>query len=248
MTAHALHTAGENVSQLQNAGFNPRFPLLEAFAEVFIQAAQPRSPHAAVDAMKRSGLVWVNELAAGLGHGRSLGVRALLENQFGRNLGSDLPEGWVSALLVSALLVLSIAGTVNSLPGIGSSTVGSVCEWRYYNDFGGGYVPGGNPGVSSTGGTRPAPQPVSLIVTTGYNESITCFDEPELRQSSAQQEFDLVSNPYAPIGSTIIMHWGLGSNRGMETFTRTSMSGSLQFFPTSACVSIGGGGGGGYIP
>ena len=67
--------------------------MLETFAEVFIQAAQPRSAHAAVDAVKRSGLGWVNKLAAGLGHGRSLGVRALLENQIGRNLGSDLSEG-----------------------------------------------------------------------------------------------------------------------------------------------------------
>ena len=75
--------------------------MLETFAEVFIQAAQPRSAHAAVDAVKRSGLGWVNKLAAGLGHGRSLGVRALLENQIGRNLGSDLSEWWVSGLAVS---------------------------------------------------------------------------------------------------------------------------------------------------
>ena len=146
----------------------------------------------------------------------------------------------------------SSTGTVNSIPGIFSSTPGTFCEWRYYNDFGGGYVPGGNPGGSSTGGTgaTPPPQPVSLIVTTGFNDSLTCFDEPELRQSSAQQEFDLVSNPYAPIGSTIIMHWGSGPNRGVETFTRQTMTGSLQFFPTSACVSLSGGGsgGGGYIP
>ena len=43
--------------------------------------------------MKRSGLGWVSKLAAGLGHGRSLGVRGLLENQIGRNVGSDLSEG-----------------------------------------------------------------------------------------------------------------------------------------------------------
>ena len=53
--------------------------------------------HAAVDAVKRSGLSWINKLAAGLGHRRSLGVRALLENQIGRSFGSDLSEGWVSA-------------------------------------------------------------------------------------------------------------------------------------------------------
>ena len=78
--------------------FDPRFSVLETFAEIFIQTAQPRSTHAAVDAMKRSGLSGINKLAAGLGHRRSLGVRALLENQIRRNLGSDLSEGWVSAL------------------------------------------------------------------------------------------------------------------------------------------------------
>ena len=93
-----VNTAGENLAQLQNACLDPRLSILETFAEVFIQATQPRSTYAAVDAMKRSGLSWVNKLAAGLGHGRSLGVRTLLENQIGRNLGSDLSEGWVSAL------------------------------------------------------------------------------------------------------------------------------------------------------
>ena len=93
-----VHAAGKNGEKLQNAGFNPRFTVLETFAEVFVQATQPRSAHTAVDAVRRSGLGWVNKLAAGLGHGRSLGMRALLENQIGRNLGSDSSEGWVSAL------------------------------------------------------------------------------------------------------------------------------------------------------
>ena len=80
-----VHTAGENISLLLNTRFDPRFTVLEAFAEVFIQAAQPRSMHAAVDAVKRSGLSWINKLAAGLGHGRSLGVRALRErNRFAK--------------------------------------------------------------------------------------------------------------------------------------------------------------------
>ena len=71
--------------------------MLEAFAEVFVQAAQPRSTHAAVHAMKSARLSWVDKLAAGLGHGRSLGLRALCENQIVPNLGSDLSEGWVSS-------------------------------------------------------------------------------------------------------------------------------------------------------
>ena len=74
--------------------------MLEAFAQVFVQAAQPRPAHTAVDAVKGSGLGWVDELAARLGHGRSLGLRVLREHRIGRNLGSDLSEGWVSARLV----------------------------------------------------------------------------------------------------------------------------------------------------
>ena len=99
MIAHhspSVNSAGKNVAERQNAGFDPRFSVLEAFAEVFIEAAQPRPAHATVDAVKRSGLGWIDELAAGLGHGRSVGARALLENQIERNLGSDLSERWVS--------------------------------------------------------------------------------------------------------------------------------------------------------
>ena len=92
-----VHAAGKNISQLQNTGFNPHLSVLEAFAEIFIQAAQPRSAHAAVDAMKHSGLSGINKLAAGLGHRRSLDVRTLLENQIGCNLGSDLSDAWMSA-------------------------------------------------------------------------------------------------------------------------------------------------------
>ena len=88
-----VNTAGENLAQLQNACLDPGLSMLETFAEIFVQATQPRSAHAAIDAVKRSGLGGVNNLAAGLGRGRSLGVRALLENQFGRSLGSDLSEG-----------------------------------------------------------------------------------------------------------------------------------------------------------
>ena len=71
--------------------------MLEAFAKVFVQATQPRTTHTAVDAMECSGLSGIDELTAGSGHGRSLGARALRENRIGRNLGSDLSEGWVSA-------------------------------------------------------------------------------------------------------------------------------------------------------
>ncbi len=76
--------------------FDPRFSVLEAFAEVFVQAAQPRPAPATVDTVKCSGLGWIDELAAGLSHGRSVGAQALRENRIGRNLGSDLSEGGCS--------------------------------------------------------------------------------------------------------------------------------------------------------
>ena len=66
--------------------------MFKAFAEVFVQAAQPRSAHAAVDAVKCSGLCWIDELVARLGHRPSLGLTAFLANRIGRNLESDLSE------------------------------------------------------------------------------------------------------------------------------------------------------------
>ena len=96
MIAHhspSVNSEGKNVVQRQNMRFDPRFSVLEAFAEVFVEAAQSRPAHAAVDAVERSGLSGIDELAAGLSHGRSLGAQALRENRVGCNLGSDLSEG-----------------------------------------------------------------------------------------------------------------------------------------------------------
>ena len=104
MIAHhspSVNAAGKNVTERQNARFDPRFSVLETFVEVFIEATQPRPAHAAVEAVKRSGLGWIDELAAGLGHGPNVGVRALLENQIGRSFGSDLSEGCPNVLNVS---------------------------------------------------------------------------------------------------------------------------------------------------
>ena len=95
------------MSEFQNTGFNPRLSVLETFAEVFVQAAQPRSAHAAVDAVKGARLGWVNKLAAGLSHGPRLGARKLRENRIERNLGSDLSEWWVSGLARCSPLVVS---------------------------------------------------------------------------------------------------------------------------------------------
>ena len=80
MVAHngpGVNAAGENVAQRQNTRLNPRLSMLETLAQVFVEATQPRSAHAAVDAVKGSGLGWIDELAAGLGHGSSVGLRVL---------------------------------------------------------------------------------------------------------------------------------------------------------------------------
>ena len=50
--------------------------MFEAFVQIIIEATQPRPAHTAVDTVKRSGLGWVNELAAGLSHGRSVSLLA----------------------------------------------------------------------------------------------------------------------------------------------------------------------------
>jgi len=80
MIAHdgpGVNAAGKNLAEFQNAGFNPRLSVVEAFAEVFVQAAQPRSAHAAAHAVKCSGLGGIDELVARLGHGRNLDLPAL---------------------------------------------------------------------------------------------------------------------------------------------------------------------------
>ena len=63
-----MNTTGENIAKFQNARFYPGSSVLEAFASVIVQAAKPRSAHAAIDAVKGAGLGRVNELAARLGH------------------------------------------------------------------------------------------------------------------------------------------------------------------------------------
>lgn len=66
--------------------------MLEALAEVFIQAAQPKSAYAAVDAVEGARLYWIDELAARLEHRRRLNAVASRADQTGRNRGSDLSE------------------------------------------------------------------------------------------------------------------------------------------------------------
>ena len=85
-----VNTARENIAQLQNAGFNPRSSMFEAFAEVFVQAAQPRSAHAAVHTVKGARLSWIDKLAARLGHGRSLDLPALRQYPAKLRVAPDL--------------------------------------------------------------------------------------------------------------------------------------------------------------
>ena len=51
-------------------------PAAIAYVDLNPVRAQSRSTYAAVDAMKRSGLGWINKLATELDHGRSLGAQA----------------------------------------------------------------------------------------------------------------------------------------------------------------------------
>ena len=96
MIAHhcpGVNAAGKNLAEFQNAGFNPRLSVFKAFAEVFVQAAQPRSTHTAVDAVKCSGLCWIDELAARLCHARSLDLPALRQYPTELRVASDLSLG-----------------------------------------------------------------------------------------------------------------------------------------------------------
>ena len=100
MIAHdgpGVHAAGKNLAEFQNAGFNPGSSVFEAFAQVFVQAAQPRSAHAAVHTVKGARLCWIDELAAGLGHELSLPMLGLRGDRAGPRVESDFSEGWVSA-------------------------------------------------------------------------------------------------------------------------------------------------------
>ena len=59
---------GKNIAEFQNAGFDPRGSMLEPFTEIFIEAAQPRTAHASVHAVKGARSGWIDKLSAGLGH------------------------------------------------------------------------------------------------------------------------------------------------------------------------------------
>ena len=93
MVAHdgpSVNAAGKNLAEFQNAVFNPRSSMFEAFAEVFVQAAQPRSAHAAVHTVKGARLSWIDKLAARLGHGRSLDLPALRQYPAKLRVAPDL--------------------------------------------------------------------------------------------------------------------------------------------------------------
>ena len=64
--------------------------MFEAFAEIFVQAAQPRSAHTAVHTVKGARLGRIDELAARLGHGRSLDLPGLREYPAELRVASDL--------------------------------------------------------------------------------------------------------------------------------------------------------------
>ncbi len=77
--------------------------MFEGFAVVFVQAAQPRSAHAAVDAVNTARLCGVDELVAQLGHALSLPMPGSRGDRAGPRFGSDLSEGWLDLFDHAAL-------------------------------------------------------------------------------------------------------------------------------------------------
>ena len=73
-----VDSAREYVAEFQDALLDPALTVLEAFAGVFVVAAQPRAAHAAVDAVECACLSWIYELAAGLGHCASFYTNAMV--------------------------------------------------------------------------------------------------------------------------------------------------------------------------
>jgi len=49
----SVNATRKNLAQLQNPLFNPRFPVLEGFFQIFIKPAQLRTPHTAGYAVDR---------------------------------------------------------------------------------------------------------------------------------------------------------------------------------------------------
>ena len=87
-----VNAVGKDATQFKKSAFNTGPAVLKTSSRIGVEATQPRSAHTAVDTMESSGLGWIDELAAGLGHRRSLCQRALRENQIGRSFGSDLSD------------------------------------------------------------------------------------------------------------------------------------------------------------
>ena len=103
-----VHATGKNVFQLQNTVFNPRFSVLETFVEAFIQAAQPRSAHAAVDAVKRSRLRgsiswlrgWVMGAVCACGLSVKIGLGAILNRIY---LSAGCPHNFPTRSCISTI-------------------------------------------------------------------------------------------------------------------------------------------------
>jgi hypothetical protein len=60
-----------------------------------VKSTQPRASHTAVDAVIRSSVVGIDELASGLSHPCRITEKSLRKNQVSLILGSDLSEGFV---------------------------------------------------------------------------------------------------------------------------------------------------------
>jgi len=85
-----VNSGRKNITQFQNARLQPRFAVFKIFLGVRIESTQPRAAHAAANQVEKPRLGWVDELAARLGHGLSLGMRNASQNTIALKLDSDL--------------------------------------------------------------------------------------------------------------------------------------------------------------
>jgi hypothetical protein len=63
------HRTSKNLGKLSNTIFDPRLAVLEGLLGVRINPTKPRTTYATGHTVKHTGLVGIDDLAAGLGHG-----------------------------------------------------------------------------------------------------------------------------------------------------------------------------------
>ena len=100
MVAHhceGVNSRRKNITQFQNACFQPSFTMFKIVAAVFITSTKPRSPHTAIDQVEKLRLGSIYKLAAWLGHGLTLDMLEFNQTKNALELRSDLSEAIESA-------------------------------------------------------------------------------------------------------------------------------------------------------